>query len=146
MKSRWWKLIVCASILAALSVVMLNAWVVVSQQAVTYSELARLPVNDVGLVLGSSRTTANGYSNPHFVSRLDAAAAAHRAGKVKWLLLSGDNHTPSYDEPTDMKKELLERGVPESAIILDYAGFRTFDSVVRAKKVSGVEKMTVISE
>jgi SanA protein len=84
--------------------------------------------------------------NPHFVHRIDAAVELYRAGKVKHLLVSGDNHKHGYDEPTDMKKALLERGVPESAITLDYAGFRTLDSVVRAKKVFGQDCLVIVSE
>ena len=70
----------------------------------------------------------------------------YKAGKVSKILVSGDNHSKDYDEPSYMKQALMERGVPESDIILDYAGFRTLDSVVRCKKVFGQERMTIISQ
>ena len=67
-------------------------------------------------------------------------------GKVKHLLLSGDNRRKDYDEPTDMKLALLAQGIPESAMTLDYAGFRTLDSVVRARKVFGQTRVTLITD
>lgn len=123
-----------------------NLWVVVLSRPRVFTTMTDLPMRAVGLVLGTSRVTRGGYSNPHFASRMQAAAQLYRAGKVKKLLVSGDNHGQSYDEPTDMRNALVELGVPESAIVLDHAGFRTLDSVVRAKKVFGLEKLTVISE
>ena len=71
---------------------------------------ARLPVNDVGLVLGTSKQTRGGYRNPHFYDRLDAAAALYHAGRVRHLLLSGDNGSRAYDEPSDRRDALVERG------------------------------------
>ena len=97
-------------------------------------DAARLPLNDVALVLGTSKSTPYGqFDNPHFTHRMEAAAALFHAGRVRHLLLSGDNGSRGYDEPSDMKKALLALGVPASALTLDNAGFRTLDSVVRAK-------------
>jgi SanA protein len=62
------------------------------------------------------------------------------------VIISGDNSKSTYDEPTDMKNELVKRGIPESVIFLDYAGFRTFDSVIRAQKVFSQTEFTVISQ
>jgi SanA protein len=89
---------------------------------------------NVGMVLGTSRYTTNGYENLFFRYRIETAAALYNAGKVDYLILSGDNHVQYYNEPVEMKKALIERGVPEDAIALDFAGFRTFDSVVRCKQ------------
>jgi SanA protein len=75
-----------------------------------------------------------------------AAAALYHAGKVKHLLLSGDNGRRSYDEPTEMRRALMELGVPEAATTLDYAGFRTLDSIVRARAVFGQRAVTIISD
>ncbi len=102
---------------------------------------------NVALVLGTRRTTPDGrWSNPHFAHRIEAAAALYRAGKVKRLLVSGDNHVRGYDEPSDMRDALVAAGVPAQAIALDYAGFRTLDSVVRAKEVFGQTSLVVVSE
>ena len=82
----------------------------------------------------------------HCNHRIAAAAALYRAGKVQQLLVSGDNHAASYDEPTDMRNALIAAGVPPSAITCDYAGFRTLDSIVRAQEVFGLSRCTIISE
>ncbi len=67
-------------------------------------------------------------------------------GKIDYILVSGDNGSKYYDEPSDFKEELIRRGIPAAQIYLDYAGFRTLDSVVRAKKIFGQERITIISQ
>ena len=111
-----------------------------------YDDPAGLPVNDVGLVLGTSPRVAGGGHNPHFDNRMAAAASLYVAGRVHHLLLSGDNGTRGYDEPADMKTALLGLGVPADAMTLDDAGFRTLDSVVRARAVFGLTRLTVITD
>ena len=111
-----------------------------------YSDAAAIPHRRVGLVLGCSEHLGNGYINPFFTTRIQAAADLFRAGKVDYLIVSGDNHRKGYDEPTDMKCALMRAGIPEKRIICDYAGFRTLDSVVRAKAVFGQDQLTVISQ
>jgi SanA protein len=105
-----------------------------------------VPQNNVGLVLGTSKTTLRGSPNLHFKQRIAAAAALYRSGKVKHLLVSGDNHRKGYDEASDMRDALVLEGVPTNAITCDYAGFRTLDSVVRAKMVFELTRCTVVSE
>lgn len=75
-----------------------------------------------------------------------AAADLYKMGKVKHILVSGDNHVENYNEARDMLNTLISLGVPKSAITLDYAGFRTLDSVVRCKEVFGVTHVTIISQ
>lgn len=99
-----------------------------------------------GLLLGTSRTVRSGRPNAYFYNRVDAAAALYHAGKVEYLVISGDNGRKGYNEPQDMKEALVGRGVPAEAIYLDYAGFRTYDSVVRMEKIFGQESFTVISQ
>ncbi len=111
-----------------------------------FSSIETVPTNDVGLVLGTSRLTKHGKPNLHFNQRIEAAAALYHAGKVHHLLVSGDNHIAGYDEPTDMRNALVAAGVPVGAITCDYAGFRTLDSVVRAKEVFELQHCTIISE
>jgi SanA protein len=111
-----------------------------------FRSVADVPEREVGLVLGTSRETRRGKANLHFNQRIEAAAALYRAGKVRHLLVSGDNHIASYDEPDDMRAALVAAGVPASAITCDYAGFRTLDSVVRAKEIFGLSHCTIISE
>ncbi len=106
----------------------------------------QIPPNDVALVLGTGKLTPQGRPNLHFNQRIQAAATLFRSGKVKHLLVSGDNHVKGYDEPGDMREALAAAGVPTNAITCDYAGFRTLDSVVRAKEVFGLTHLTIISE
>ena len=105
-----------------------------------------LPPANVGLLLGASRLTANGYENFYFNYRINAAIELFRARKIKYIIVSGDNSRKTYDEPTDMKNALMNGGIPDSVIYLDYAGFRTFDSVIRAKEIFGQTKLTIISQ
>ena len=111
-----------------------------------YDEVASIPLNDVGLVLGTSKYTRGRIPNPHFDHRMTAAALLYRSGRVRHLLLSGDNGSRGYDEPADMKSALLALGVPDEAITLDDAGFRTLDSVVRARQVFGQRRLTIITD
>jgi SanA protein len=101
---------------------------------------------DVGLVLGTSPQLAGGWKNPFFEGRIASAATLYQLGRVKHLLVSGDNGRKSYDEPSAMRDALIARGVPAGAITLDYAGFRTLDSMVRAKSVFGLQRVTVITD
>ncbi|MBO6517953.1 MAG: YdcF family protein [Bacteroidia bacterium] len=100
----------------------------------------------VGLVLGTSYRLSNGHVNPYFKYRMQAAADLYHAGKLSAIIVSGDNSRTEYDEATDMKEMLVALGVPESVIYLDYAGFRTLDSVVRSKKVFGQNAITIVSQ
>ena len=111
-----------------------------------FRSVEEVPHNEVALVLGTAKTTLSGGENLHFNQRIEAAAALYRCGKVKHLLVSGDNHITGYDEPTDMRDALVAAGVPAQAITCDYAGFRTLDSVMRAKSVFGLTNFTIVSE
>ena len=107
---------------------------------------AELPVTEVALVLGCSRSLGDGRKNLFFERRIAAAAELYRTGQVGYLLVSGDNSRPDYDEPSDMRSALVAAGVPASRIVRDYAGFRTLDSVVRAKQVFGLDELIVVSQ
>jgi len=108
--------------------------------------IENLPQNDVALVLGTGKLIKGKYVNRYYKFRIETAAELYHSGKVKHLLLSGDNSRKDYDEPSDMKVDLLKKGIPESAITLDYAGFRTLDSVVRCKEIFGQNKITIVSQ
>jgi SanA protein len=112
----------------------------------TYEEVSRVPHRKVGLVLGCSRRLSDGNPNPFFVNRMQAAADLLMAGKVDFLLVSGDNRTRRYNETRDMRRALIKLGVPANRVVCDYAGFRTLDSIVRAEKVFGQASLTIISQ
>jgi len=111
-----------------------------------YDRADEIPVREVGLVLGTSEHRLDGGDNPYFKYRIEAAAKLYHMGKVKHLLLSGDNHLNGYNEPADMRRALMAQQVPSGVITLDYAGLRTLDSIVRADKVFGLKRFTVISQ
>lgn len=111
-----------------------------------YDSISEIPSKKVGLLLGASKFTADGRVNLFYKHRLDAAVELYEAGKIKFILASGDNSTVEYNEPQTMKDDLIERGIPEEKIFLDYAGFRTWDSVVRAKAVFGEDDFIVVSQ
>lgn len=117
-----------------------------SSRGLLFSDIAYIPHRRVGLVLGCSKELPGGYSNPFFRARIAAAVQLFQAGKVDHLLVSGDNHSASYDEPTAMKISLIEAGIPPNKIVCDYAGLRTLDSVIRARKVFGQSQITIISQ
>ncbi len=130
----------------ALMILGSNLWVITTSKQHVYNTIKEIPSNDVALVLGSGKKTRRGTINLYFKYRMQAAANLYKSGKVKHLLVSGDNHATQYDEATDMRDYLIQLGVPSRAITCDYAGFRTLDSVVRAKKVFGQKRITIISQ
>ena len=141
------KLILLLLVLGALAVFIgCQAFVIHFGSRGIYTSVDSIPQNMVGLVLGTSEKLANGDPNLYFRGRIDAAAELYKAGKVKLLIVSGDNRTANYNEPESMRKALIAKGVPDSAITLDYAGLRTLDSVVRAKEIFGQDKFTIISQ
>jgi SanA protein len=125
-----------------------NLWVLGATQGQIFRELARLPQDspDVALVLGTSKTLPNGWANHFFQRRMEAAAKLYHAGKVHRLLVSGDNESAHYNEPADMRDALIAKGVPVSAITLDFAGLRTLDSVVRAKEIFGLQRCLIVTD
>lgn len=140
---RW----LCWSLLAGvLLLVGFNVWIVLRSASRITGDPAAVPAAPVALVLGTSRNLASGNINAHWKMRMDAAAALWKAGRVKRLLVSGDNRRADYNEPRDMRDGLVERGVPASAITLDYAGLRTLDSVIRAREIFGVTQCVIVTD
>lgn len=111
-----------------------------------FSTVEAVPKTSVALVLGCSPTLSSGQSNLFFENRMQAAALLWKSGKCRRLLVSGDNHIQSYDEPTAMLRRLTQLGVPEEVVVLDYAGFSTFDSMARARHVFGLDRVCVVTQ
>ena len=129
-----------------LSIFVLNLLIIKNTQGLTFDTVKNIPENKVGLVLGTGKFLNNGQVNLFYKYRIDAAVALYKAGKVDFLLISGDNGTKNYDEPTTFKADLIAKGIPENKIYLDFAGFRTLDSVVRAHAIFGLNQFTIISQ
>ena len=99
------------------------------------------------LLLGTNKFLQDGVSeNVYFTNRIEAVAELYKAGLISEILISGDNSKKDYNEPLDMKRGLLARGIPASIIKLDFAGFRTLDSIVRSKKLVGRKSLLVVSQ
>ncbi|MGQ0503019.1 MAG: SanA/YdcF family protein [Panacagrimonas sp.] len=137
----WWSLG-----LFVLVVLLCNRWVINSTDAYLYTSAALLPENDIGIVLGTSSYTRDGDSNPQFFARVDSAVQLYRQGKVKHLIVSGANPDNTYNEPRRMWQELTKAGIPAKDITMDFAGFRTFDSLARAKEVFNLDRCTLITQ
>ncbi|GAB3883137.1 SanA/YdcF family protein [Spirosoma agri] len=140
------KFAIAVSFSGAMVVLISNWWVVHNTQNQIYFDVRELPANDIGLVLGTSKFVRSGKENLFFRYRMEATARLWKEGKVKYLILSGNNDSEYYNEPVDMQRALVKLGVPASVMTLDYAGYRTFDSVVRCKDVFNQEKITIISQ
>jgi SanA protein len=111
-----------------------------------YSSVETVPHHAVGLVLGTAQRLEGGHANPYFTYRIKAAAALFHAGKVRCLVVSGDNRTHHYNEPAAMRAALQAAGVPDTCIVEDFAGLRTLDSVVRCQLIFGQNQFVVISQ
>ena len=105
-------------------------------------EAARAPV---AIVLGAA-VRADGQPSPWLAHRLDTAADLYTSGRVEAILVSGDNRRAGYDEPTVMRRYLLSLGIPEQAIAVDYAGFDTYDTCVRARRIFGIEQALLVTQ
>ncbi|MET9679506.1 SanA/YdcF family protein [Streptomyces coeruleorubidus] len=105
---------------------------------------ADVPRTDVAVVFGAGLW--DGEPSPYLAHRLDAAAGLYREGRVEVVLVTGDNSREDYDEPDAMRVYLTRHGVPDERIVSDYAGFDTWDSCVRAKKIFGVDEAVLISQ
>ncbi|TCZ64711.1 SanA/YdcF family protein [Flaviaesturariibacter aridisoli] len=111
-----------------------------------YTDVGAIPYRKVGLLLGTAKQLESGWENRYYTYRIEAAAALLKAGKIRYLVISGDNSRKDYDEPSLMRADLIAAGVDSARIFLDYAGFRTFDSMVRLHDVFGQDSVTVISQ
>lgn len=111
-----------------------------------FDEIDQVPHHKVGMVLGTSKYLNGGQLNYYFTYRIEAAAKLYHAGKIDFIVVSGDNSRENYNEPKDMEEALIERGVPKDHIYLDYAGFRTLDSVYRMQAIFNEDAFTIISQ
>lgn len=110
-----------------------------------YNNADSIPAQKAALVLGAARYLGE-IPNLYFSYRIQAAKELYEAGKVKVFVVSGDNRWEHYNEAQDMHDALVEAGVPDSIITMDYAGLRTLDSVVRMSKIFGQDSFIIVSQ
>ncbi len=146
MKRKWRKRILALLALPFAVVLLSHLIIEWGTSGKLYDEVQAVPYNKVGIVLGTARHRSEGGLNPYYENRIKAAVTLFKAGKISFVLASGDNGSIYYNEPDTIKKDLIAAGIPEDKIFLDYAGFRTLDSMVRAKTVFGLDSATIISQ
>ncbi len=132
-------------ILLVLGIVAIDFGVTMQANDRIFTSVNNIPSRPIGMVLGTSKYVGRTL-NPFYTYRVSAAQELYKHGKINMMLLSGDNAHRSYNEPWTMKRDMLNAGITEDRIFLDYAGFRTLDSIIRAKKVFEVEKFTLITQ
>jgi SanA protein len=110
-----------------------------------FSRVVDIQGTHIGLVFGCDDKFEN-RDNLYFKYRMDATAELWHAGKLRGVIVSGDNRVADYNEPQKMRQALILRGVPDEKIVCDYAGLRTLDSVVRCQKVFGTNQVLMISQ
>lgn len=140
------KIIGSITVIALLVLFTVSENIFKTNKKLCYDDISDLPENKVGLLLGTSKYLKKGKKNLFYKNRIDAAAELYHAGKIKFIIASGDNRHKNYNEPKIMKADLIKRGIPSNKIYADFAGFRTFDSVIRSKEIFGQTKITVISQ
>lgn len=111
-----------------------------------YHQTDATPYNKIGLLLGTSKYLVDNSINPYYQNRINAAVDLIKAGKVKYIIVSGDNSRKEYNEPQMMKEDLIKAGVDSTSILLDYAGLRTFDSIIRLRENFSQQTATIISQ
>lgn len=143
-KLKW---IVLISVILVIAVTWIaNNLIEKSSDEFVFNDLNKIPHNKVGLLLGTSKFLKSGLPNQYFSNRIQATVDLYKSHKIEFVVISGDNSKKDYNEPLDMKNELIKNGIPENKIYLDYAGFRTYDSVIRLDKIFGQKSFTIISQ
>lgn len=143
---KWFQFGLLSLALLIFGIVVCNRSVKDYAREFVYSSSKDIPRNKVGLVLGTSKFAYNGGINPYFRYRMETAYELYHSGKIEHVIVSGDNHVRGYNEPQQMRDYLIDLGVNSNDITMDYAGFRTFDSMIRVKEVFGQNQVTVISQ
>lgn len=138
--------LILITLLITISLILINTRIKNTTSEYIFTDIDKLPKNKVGLLLGTALYVENGKKNLFMLYRIQSAIELLNKGQIEYILVSGDNETVSYNEPMDIYNELIEQGVPENKIFLDYAGFRTLDSVIRADKVFDQNEYTIISQ
>ncbi|WP_075181238.1 outer membrane permeability protein SanA [Pantoea sp. 1.19] len=133
-------------LLAGVTALGLDRWMSWKTAPYIYDDLSSLPHRQVGVVLGTAKYYRNGELNQYYLFRMQGALNAYNSGKVNYLLLSGDNAQQSYNEPRTMRRDLIAAGVNPADIVLDFAGFRTLDSIVRTRKVFDTNDFIIITQ
>jgi len=120
-------------------------WVFAASSERIYRRVEDVPSVPVGIVFGA-KVYESGAVSPVLDARVQAGVELYRAGKIRKLLMTGDNGRVSYDEVSAMKRRAVALGVPAVDVVRDFAGFRTYDSCFRAREVFGVDRAVLVTQ
>ena len=143
------KLLIFVMIMIAIGLFVVIACQIVvkhSAKGRMYNDVKEIPHREIGLLLGTNPLGRSGRPNQFYLRRIDATVAMYEAGKVDRIIISGARRGDAYDETAAMREALVDRGVPDSILVLDGEGFRTIASIKRAKEVFGADSLTIISQ
>ena len=146
MKRKFFAVLIVFSVAGLLLIWYCNKKVESAAVGKLFSGVDSIPHNHVGLLLGTSKYLRSRSLNPYYQYRIEATARLMKARKVDYLVISGDNSHKNYNEPQMMKTDLASLGIDSNRIYLDYAGFRTFDSMLRLKAIFAQDSVTIISQ
>lgn len=123
----------------------LNKYIAISTKALIYDKLEMLPDSSTVIVLGAS-VFSDGKLSPILKERIDTGFELFQQNKAKQFLLSGDHKTDDYNEVDAMSNYLIEKGVPRDKILLDHAGYDTYDSMYRSKAIFNISEAVVVTQ
>jgi SanA protein len=146
LRRHWLRSSIIALVALLIAILAIDQWVLRSTRQQIFSDVSTIPHRKVGLLLGTSKFGSHGRINYYYQYRIQAAVALFKAGRIDYVLVSGDNRHASYNEPETMQADLIAAGIPSERIVLDYAGFRTLDSIMRCLYVFGEDDITIISQ
>ena len=134
------------AIIFAILVLSIDSLIKDSSKGKIYADIKNIPAKRVGVLLGTAKYIKKGKINYFYKYRIDATTKLFKAGKIKAILVSGDNASRYYNEPARMRRDLIKQGIPKDKIYLDFAGFRTLDSIQRAREIFGLKSYIIISQ
>lgn len=143
---RAFRYLIAALLCSIISLVVINQAIGFYVRNQIYTDINKLPYRPYGVVLGTSKYFGQNSINLFYHNRLLSTYELFSAGKVDYLLLSGDNRTHQYNEPRTMFQDLKKMGISTEFMYMDFAGFRTLDSVIRADRVFKAHSFTIITQ
>ena len=149
MTLRFWRNLIVVVVLAMLILTLsINYAVSKATEKQLYNDVNNIPKNKIGVLLGTAkfRDRAKKIVNAFYQNRIDATVELYMAGKIDYIIVSGDSSTLYYNEPEIMRRDLVGRGIPADRIFLDNAGYRTLDSILRCRDIFGADHFTIISQ
>ncbi len=127
------------------SIIVINIYIGIASRPYLYDDLTNVPEAEAVLIPGAA-ILPNGAPTQFFLDRVDTGLALYKAGKVSKILVSGDNSTETYNEVNPVRLYLLEKGIPDTDIFLDHAGFDTYSSMYRARDIFGVKSILISTQ